>query len=73
MSLMHAQTALGAFYRRLAVRTGKAKALTATARKLALLVYRVLSGKLTAQHLDAATYWAHNQKKSRCSTAAFLF
>jgi transposase len=61
MSLMHAQTALGAFYRRLAVRTGKAKALTATARKLALLVYRVLSGKLTAQHLDAATYHERNR------------
>jgi transposase len=56
MSMMHTQTALGAFYRRLAIRTGKAKALTATARKLALLVYRVLSGKLTAQQLDAATY-----------------
>ena len=31
------QTALGAFYRRLAARTGKAKAVTATARKLAIL------------------------------------
>ncbi len=30
------QTALGAFYRRLAARTGKAKAVTATARKLAI-------------------------------------
>jgi transposase len=56
MSVMHTQTALGAFYRRLTIRTGKAKALTATARKLALLVYRVLSGKLPAQHLDAAAY-----------------
>jgi transposase len=56
MSVMHTQTALGAFYRRLALRTGKAKALTATARKLALLVYRVLAGKLAAQHLAAATY-----------------
>ena len=56
MSVMHTQTALGAFYRRLASRTGKAKALTATARKLALLIYRVLSGRLTAQHLDATAY-----------------
>jgi hypothetical protein len=36
------QTALGAFYRRLAARTGKAKAVTATARKLAVLFYRAL-------------------------------
>lgn len=33
------QTALGAFYRRLASRAGKAKAITATARKLAVLFY----------------------------------
>ena len=33
-------TALGAFYRRLAARTGKAKAVTATARKLAVLLQR---------------------------------
>lgn len=33
------QTAVGAFYRRLAARIGKAKAVTATARKLAILFY----------------------------------
>lgn len=36
------QTALGAFYRRLGARIGKAKAVTATARKLAVLFYRAL-------------------------------
>jgi transposase len=36
------QTALGAFYRRLGARTGKAKAVTATARKLAVLFYNAL-------------------------------
>jgi len=36
------QTALGAFYRRLASRVGKAKAVTATARKLAVLFYNAL-------------------------------
>lgn len=36
------QTALGAFYRRLAARVGKAKAVTATARKLAVLFYNAL-------------------------------
>lgn len=35
-------TALGAFFRRLAVRTGKAKAVTATARKIAVLLYNML-------------------------------
>jgi transposase len=36
------QTAMGAFYRRLAARVGKAKAVTATARKLAVLFYNAL-------------------------------
>jgi hypothetical protein len=36
------QTALGAFYRRLAARVGKAQAVTATARKLAVLFYKAL-------------------------------
>jgi transposase len=36
------QTALGAFYRRLASRIGKAKAVTATARKIAVLFYNAL-------------------------------
>lgn len=36
------QTALGAFYRRLAARIGKAKAITATARKMAVLLYNAL-------------------------------
>jgi transposase len=35
-------TAIGAFYRRLAARAGKAKAVTATARKLAVLFYNAL-------------------------------
>ena len=42
MNIGRTQTALGAFYRRLAARTGKAKAVTATARKLAVLFYNAL-------------------------------
>jgi transposase len=42
VSLGKTSTALGAFYRRLAARRGKGKALVATARKLACLVYRLL-------------------------------
>ena len=36
------QTALGAFYRILAGRVGKAKAVTATARKMAILFYSII-------------------------------
>ena len=46
MSLTRTATALAAFYRRLAARAGKAQALTAIARKLALLIDRVLAGEL---------------------------
>jgi transposase len=56
MSLGRTQTALGAFYRRLAYRIGKAKANTATARKLALLVYRVLKGEIVYKDPGAAAY-----------------
>ena len=56
MSLTRTSTALGAFYRRLAARTGKAKAITATARKLALLVYRALSGNLVYSDPGTAAY-----------------
>jgi transposase len=50
------QTALGAFYRRLAARTGKAKAVTATARKLAALFYRALRFGMTYADPGAAYY-----------------
>ena len=56
MSVGKTSTALGAFYRRLAARLGKAKAITATARKLALFVYRVLSGQLLYHDPGAAAY-----------------
>ena len=36
------ETALGAFYRRLAARIGKAKAVTATARKVAAIFFKVM-------------------------------
>jgi len=42
VNLGRTHTALGAFYRRLASRIGKAKAVTATARKLAMLFYNSL-------------------------------
>jgi len=56
MSVGRTQTALGAFYRRLAYRIGKAKAITATARKIAILVYRCLKGELVYQDPGAVAY-----------------
>lgn len=41
-TLEHSQTALGAFYRRMKGRLGPASAVTATAHKLARLIYRLL-------------------------------
>ena len=42
LSLRHSQTALGAYYRRIAQRIGGDVAVFATARKLATLIYRLL-------------------------------
>ena len=63
MSLGRTSTALGAFYRRLAARVGKAKAITATARKLAILVYRVLSGNFLYADIGAAAYHQLNRAR----------
>ena len=50
------ETALGAFYRRLSARTGKAKVVTATARKIAVLFYNALRHGM--QYKDpGATYY----------------
>lgn len=62
MTIGKTQTALGAFYRRLAYRIGKAKAITATARKLAILVYRSLKGELIYQDPGAAAYDARHRE-----------
>jgi transposase len=61
MNLGRTDTALGAFYRRLAYRIGKAKAITATARKLAIVVYRTLKDGLVYQDPGAAAYDAHHR------------
>jgi len=58
MSLGRTSTALGAFYRRLAARVGKAKA-----RKLAVLVYRVLSGHLIYNDPGATAYHQLNRAR----------
>lgn len=57
------QTALGAFYRRLAARVGKAKAVTATARKLAVLFYNAL--RHGTKYQDAGADYYEEQHKQR--------
>src|ERR1700712_2259682 len=49
-------TALGAFYRRLSARVGKAKAITATARKIAVLFYNTLRHGMTYTDPGASYY-----------------
>ena len=60
MNLGRSQTALGAFYRRIAFRVGKAKAVTATARKL-VLVYRTLKDGLVYCDPGAEAYDAQHR------------
>jgi len=54
--LNRSQTALGAFYRRLAICVGKPQAITATARKLAILVYHALKGELVYHDPGTTAY-----------------
>jgi transposase len=63
MSISRSDHALAAFYRRLATRIGKAKAITAAARKLALLVYRLLKDKLPYREQTAADYDARQKRR----------
>ena len=49
-------TAQGAFYRRLSARVGKAKAITATARKIAVLFYNTLRHGMTYNDPGASYY-----------------
>lgn len=56
-------TALGAFYRRLSARAGKAKAVTATARKIAVLFYNSLRHGMAYHDSGASRY--EEQYRSR--------
>ena len=49
-------TALGAFYRRLAARIGRRKAVTATARKIAVLFYNAMRFGMRYEDPGAARY-----------------
>jgi transposase len=57
------ETALGAFYRRLSARIGKAKAITATARKIAVLFYNALRHGMDYADPGAAYYEDRYRKR----------
>ncbi len=56
VTIGRSDTALGAFYRRLSARIGKQKAVTATARKVAVLFYNTVQHGMTYQDQGAAAY-----------------
>jgi transposase len=62
VSVGRTDTALGAFYRRLAARAGKAKAITATARKIAVLFYNTLRHGLSYAD-PGATYYEERYRR----------
>jgi len=58
------QTCLGIFYRRKQAHLGAPKATTATARKLACLIYHLLKHKQPYQEPDSASYQLRLQKSA---------
>src|SRR5450432_4240961 len=56
------ETALGAFYGRLAARVGKAKAVTAAARKIAVLFYNTLRHGMSCAD-PGATYYDERYRR----------
>jgi transposase len=56
-------TALGAFYRRLSARIGKAKAVTATARKIAVLFYNAMRHGM--QYVDPGSSYYETRYRTR--------
>jgi transposase len=63
VNLGKTDTALGAFYRRLAARVGKAKAVTATARKLAILFYSLM--KQGRAYIEPGAEYYETQYRNR--------
>lgn len=70
LSLRHSQTALGAYYRKIAQRIGGDVAVFATARKLATLIYRLLRWGQTYVDEGAAAFEARYQQQRLRSLAA---
>jgi transposase len=66
------QTTLGAFYRRLSASVGKAKAVTATARKIATLFYNTLRHGLDYADPGASYYASYYEDRYRARVLANL-
>ena len=62
-SLHKSNSALGAFYRRMHARLGAPKAITATAHKLAILIYRML--KHGGDYVDKGQKYYEEQYRAR--------
>jgi transposase len=62
-SLMRADCAFGAFYRRQKARLGPAQAAVATAHLIAKIVYRMLKSKVEYEPLSVAQYQQHYRQQ----------
>ena len=67
-SLANSKCSLGAFYRRLRYRLGPAKAIVATARKLAIIFYRMVRFKIEYHDIGAEQY----EMKHRANQIKYL-
>ena len=63
VTIGRSDTALGAFFRRLSARIGKQKAVTATARKIAVLFYNAVRHGMTYQDQGAAAYDGRHRQR----------
>jgi transposase len=62
-TLYNTKTALGAFYRRVASRLGKCKAIAATAHKLAIYIYHMLRDKKSYSDVGGLVYEQQYEKR----------
>jgi transposase len=62
-SLLRSQTALGAYYRRMRARLGAPKAITATAHKLARIIYRLLTERRPYDETILAKQDEHRRRR----------
>lgn len=63
-AVIRSKTALGAFYRRLKARLGGSKALTATARKIAVIFYHMVKDRAPYKELGEAAYTQAQQART---------
>lgn len=62
-SLKHSQSYLGNFFRKIAANRGYSKAITATARKIAVIFYSMLKKKVAYNELGPEFYFEQNKEK----------